>query len=78
MTTPPVVIEEMKMAKVTCLKDVKIGSMNMAFVEGKEYDIPAKDAKAYAEYFKTHATKKATAKKAEAEENKEATTEENK
>jgi hypothetical protein len=36
----------MKMAKVTCLKDVTIGSMNMAFVEGKEYDIPAKDAKA--------------------------------
>lgn len=50
----------------------------MAFVEGKEYDIPAKEANAYTEYFKKHATKKATAKKAEAEENKEATTEENK
>lgn len=61
------------MAKVTCLKDVTIGSMNMAFVEGKEYDIPAKDAKVYTEYFKTHATKKAIV-----EENKEATTEENK
>ena len=66
------------MAKVTCLKSVTIGSLNMAFVEGKEYDIPAKEAKAYGEYFKTHATKKATAKSAEAEENKEATTEENK
>jgi hypothetical protein len=61
------------MAKVTCLKDVTIGSMNMAFVEGKEYDIPAKDAKLYTEYFKTHATKKA-----KPEINKEATTEENK
>ena len=50
----------------------------MAFVEGKEYDIPAKDAKAYTEYFKTHATKKTTAKKVVTEENKEATTEENK
>ena len=50
----------------------------MAFVECKEYDIPAKEAKAYGEYFKTHATKKATAKSAETEENKEATTEENK
>tara|TARA_B100000029_G_C17434109_1_gene908990 strand:+ start:623 stop:775 length:153 start_codon:yes stop_codon:yes gene_type:complete len=50
----------------------------MAFVEGKDYDIPAKEATAYSEYFKKHATKKATAKKAEAEENKEATTEENK
>ena len=66
------------MTKVTCIKSVTVGSLNMAFVEGKEYDIPAKDAKAYAEYFMTHATKKATAKKAEAEENKEATTEENK
>ena len=66
------------MAKVTCLKSVTIGSLNMAFVEGKEYDIPAKEANAYTEYFKKHATKKATAKKAEAEENKEATTEENK
>ena len=50
----------------------------MAFVEGKEYDVRSKEANAYAEYFKKHATKKTTAKKAEAEENKEATTEENK
>ena len=62
------------MAKVTCIKTVTIGSLNMAFVEGKEYDIPAKEANAYGEYFKKHATKK----KSETEENKEATTEENK
>lgn len=66
------------MAKVTCIKTVTIGSMNMAFVEGKDYDIPAKDADAYSEYFKRHATKKAVAKEEEVEENKEATTEENK
>ena len=63
------------MAKVTCIKSVSIGSLGLAFVEGKEYDIPAKEANAYPEYFKKHAT--ATKKKA-TEENKEATTEDNK
>lgn len=64
------------MAKVTCIKSVSIGSLGLAFVEGKEYDIPSKEANAYTEYFKKHAT--ATKKKATTEENKEATTEENK
>jgi len=64
--------------KVKCMKSVTIGSLNLAFVEGKEYEIAAKDAKAYAEYFEKIATKKTTAKQADAEENKEATTEENK
>ena len=64
------------MAKVTCIKSVSIGSLGFAFVEGKEYDIPAKEANSYPEYFKKHAT--TTKKKATTEENKEATTEDNK
>ena len=62
------------MAKVTCIKSVSIGSLGLAFVEGKEYDIPSKEANAYTEYFKKHAV----AKKKTTEENKEATTEDNK
>jgi len=50
--------------KVKCTKSVTIGSLNIAFVEGKEYDIPAKDANAYAEYFeKMKTTPKNKAKK---------------
>tara|TARA_B100000745_G_scaffold28198_1_gene18086 strand:- start:792 stop:989 length:198 start_codon:yes stop_codon:yes gene_type:complete len=64
--------------KVKCIKTVTLRSLNLAFVEGKEYEILAKDATAYSEYFEKIATKKTTAKKADAEENKEATTEENK
>lgn len=52
--------------KVTCIKSVTIGAMNLAFVEGKEYDIPAKDANAYSEYFeKMKTTPKNKAKKTE-------------
>ena len=42
------------MMKVKCIKSVTIGAMNLAFVEGKEYDIPAKDANQYSEYFQKH------------------------
>jgi len=75
MTTPPVVIEEMKMAKVICLKNVTIGSLNLAFVEGTEYEVPAKVATDYAEYFKKKAT---TTKKKTTGTNKQTTTQENK
>lgn len=52
--------------KVRCIKSVTIGAMNLAFVEGKEYDIPAKEANAYSEYFeKMKTTPKNKAKKTE-------------
>tara|TARA_Y100000401_G_C8297055_1_gene211900 strand:+ start:28 stop:201 length:174 start_codon:yes stop_codon:yes gene_type:complete len=57
------------MAKVTCLKDVSIGSLDRAFVKGEQYDIPVKEAKAYTEYFQIIETNKTT-KKQETEENK--------
>jgi len=60
--------------KVTCIKSVTITSLGGQFEEGMQYDIPAKDATAYAEYFKKDSTKK----KATTEANKEASTEENK
>jgi len=64
------------MTKVKCIKDVSLGSLGMDFQAGQEYDIPAKEASAYSEYFEKKATTKA--KKADVEDNKQSTTEENK
>ena len=64
------------MTKVKCIKDVSLGSLGMDFEAGQEYDIPAKEASAYSEYFEKKATTKA--KKADVEDNKQSTTEENK
>jgi|TARA_R110000824_G_scaffold218185_1_gene404732 hypothetical protein len=75
MTIPPVVIEEMEMATVVCIKSVSIGSLNRAFLEGETYDIPSKEANAYTEYFKKKAT---TTKKKTTGTNKQTTTQENK
>ncbi len=57
------------MAKVKCIKEVSLGSLGQSFVVGEEYNIPAKEAKAYPEYFELMETKTET-KKEETEENK--------
>ena len=44
--------------KVTCIKSVTITSLGGQFEEGMQYDVPAKDATAYAEYFKKDSSKK--------------------
>tara|TARA_Y100000593_G_scaffold41217_1_gene79123 strand:+ start:432 stop:671 length:240 start_codon:yes stop_codon:yes gene_type:complete len=72
----PSLLKGNKMTKVKCIKDVSLGSLGMDFTAGEEYDIPAKDANAYSEYFEKKATPKA--KKADVEEDKQSTTEENK
>jgi hypothetical protein len=54
--------------KVLCIKEVSLGSLNKAFKEGEEYDIPSKEATNYPEYFKKLAQPKT--KKVETEENK--------
>ena len=64
------------MTKVKCIKEVSLGSLGMNFIVGEEYDIPAKYATDYNEYFEKKATPKA--KKADVEEDKQSTTEENK
>ena len=64
------------MAKVKCIKSVTIGALDMTFIAGEEYDIPAKDASSYSEYFEKKAGTKT--KKAETAENKESATEEDK
>lgn len=56
------------MVKVVCIKTVSVGSLNRAFDEGEEYDIPSKEANAYTEYFKKKATKRK--KQSETQENK--------
>lgn len=56
------------MVKVICTKTVTVGSLNKAFTQGEEYDIPSKEANLYTEYFKKSVTKKT--KKVETEENK--------
>tara|TARA_R100000808_G_scaffold3776_4_gene12977 strand:+ start:592 stop:765 length:174 start_codon:yes stop_codon:yes gene_type:complete len=57
------------LAKVKCIKEVSLGSLGQSFVVGEEYNIPAKEAKAYPEYFELMETKTET-KKEETEENK--------
>ena len=37
--------------KVKCIKDVTISSVNIAYLEGNEYEMPAKQANDYSEYF---------------------------
>ncbi len=55
--------------KVKCIKSVTLGAMGIAFQEGEQYDVPAKVANDYPNYFKKKAARPKT-KKAETEENK--------
>ena len=45
------------MVMVRCLKNVTLGELGVAYVEGREYDIPAKQANSYGEYFEKMQTK---------------------
>ena len=61
------------MVQVKCIKTVTLGVTDIAYLEGNEYDVPAKQADDYSEYFERIVAKKAAkpkTKKQETEENK--------
>jgi len=62
-----------KEVKILCIKTVTIGAVGIAYLEGNEYMMPAKQAKDYAEYFELVKVKQAAKPK-----NKAKKTEENK
>jgi len=55
--------------KIRCIKSVTLGALNQTFHEGEEYELPAKVANDYPDYFKRKAGRPKT-KKEETEENK--------
>ena len=64
------------MVQVKCIKTVSIGSLDLAFEVGNMYSIPLKEATEYTEYFKKISVAKTKIDKTD--ENKEASTGENK
>ena len=59
----------MELMKVKCIKSATLGALDLALVEGEEYDVPAKVVSDYPQYFKKKAGRPKT-KKSETEENK--------